>query len=379
MIPLSFAYNRLMKVKAGVWTVPGTQPIDGDLVDTWERQGDAYVFKLMKGVRWHSKPPVNGRELTAEDVKYTYERFLSMKGNPNRALLEMVDKVEALDKQTVKFTLKEPNAWFVERLASTSACIIARECVEKFGDLKSAASVVGTGPWMLERSEPTKLSFVRNPNYFQPGAPYVDAVELTVDPDPKSAFAAFAAGKYDFAPEYGMTLRRSDISAAKKAITWLPTREFLTSVGGVAVMKLDQDPFKDVRVRRAIAMADNWHDVLDHNALAQGKGAPNPLVPAVFKDWSIPIKSCPTTLGRSMNPIPQAPGSCSPRPGTPVVSNFPSTRRRGMDPNGWTPSRPRSRTGRRPGSRWRSGQGLRSLRLQRHLRQVRQDDAGAAR
>ena len=174
MIPLSFAYSRLVKIKAGVWTVPGTQPIDGDVADSWDRKGDAYIFKLVKGVRWHPKPPVNGRELTAEDVKYTYDRFLNMKGNPNRALLEMVDKVEVLDKLTVKFTLKEPNAWFAERLASISACIIAKECVEKFGDLKTWQSVVGTGPWMLERSEPTKLTFVRNPNYFQPGAPYVD-------------------------------------------------------------------------------------------------------------------------------------------------------------------------------------------------------------
>ena len=306
MIPLSFAYNRLMKVKAGLWTVPGTQPIDGDLVDSWERQGDAYVFKLMKGVRWHPKPPVNGREFTAEDVKYTYERFLSMKGNPNRVLLEMVDKVEALDKHTVKFTLKEPNAWFVERLASTSTWIIAKECVEKFGDLKSWQSVVGTGPWMLERSEPTKLSFVRNPNYFQPGAPYVDAVELTVDPNPQSAFEAFAAKKYDFGPEYGMMIRRNDLSAAKKSITWLPTREFLTSFGGVAVMKLDQAPFKDVRVRRAIAMADNWHDVLDHNAVSQGKGVPNPLIPAAFKDWSIPIKELPAEGRKIYEPDPAA-------------------------------------------------------------------------
>ena len=64
------------------------------------------MFKLRKGVRWHNKPPVNGRELTAEDVKYTYDRFLTITGNPNKLMLEMVDKVEALDKYTVKFTLK---------------------------------------------------------------------------------------------------------------------------------------------------------------------------------------------------------------------------------------------------------------------------------
>ena len=124
MIPLSFAYSRLVKVKGGSSVVPGTQPVEADLAESWERQGDTvYVFKLKKGVRWHNKPPVNGRELTAEDVKYTYERFLTIKGNPNKTVLGMVDKVEAVDKYTVKFTLSEPNAWFIDRLASTTTWI----------------------------------------------------------------------------------------------------------------------------------------------------------------------------------------------------------------------------------------------------------------
>ena len=81
----------------------GHQPVEADLAESWERQGDTvYVFKLKKGVRWHPKPPVNGRELTAEDVRYTYDRFLNIKGNANRPVLEMVDKVEAVDKHTVQ-------------------------------------------------------------------------------------------------------------------------------------------------------------------------------------------------------------------------------------------------------------------------------------
>jgi ABC-type transport system substrate-binding protein len=61
MIPLSFAYSRLVKVKAGSSVVPGTQPIEGDLAESWERQGDTvYVFKLRKGVRWQPKPPSMG-------------------------------------------------------------------------------------------------------------------------------------------------------------------------------------------------------------------------------------------------------------------------------------------------------------------------------
>jgi peptide/nickel transport system substrate-binding protein len=299
MVPLSFAYSRLVMIKPGSTIVPGTQPLDIDLAESWNRQGDTvYVFKLRQGVRWQPRPPVNGRELTADDVKYTYDRFLATKGNPNRSLLGMVDKVEAPDRYTVKFTLKEPNAWFVDRLASTSTWIIARECVEKYGDLKKWESVVGTGPWMLERYEPgARLSFVRNPNCFYPKLPYVDSVELTIIPDPNAAFAAFLAGKLDFGPEYGMTIRRGDVAAAKKRIGhwWLPlqTREFLVPSGRIAAMKLDQEPLKDVRVRRAIAMADNWREILEHNPLAQGKGAPDPIIPAALKDWSVPIKELP--------------------------------------------------------------------------------------
>ncbi|HKW90961.1 MAG TPA: ABC transporter substrate-binding protein [Methylomirabilota bacterium] len=308
MVPLSFAYSRLVKVQAGSNVTPGTQPIEGDLADSWDSKGEVvYIFKLRKGVQWHPKAPVNGRELTAEDVKYTYDRFLTMKGNGNRSVLDMVDKVEAPDKYTVKFTLKEPNVWFVDRLASTSTWIIAKECVEKYGDLKKPESVVGTGPWMLERYDsPSRVSFGRNRNYFLPGLPYADAVELTIDPDPASAFAAFLAGKYDFGPEYGMVVRRNDVGVAKKGIRWLPTREYLMVSGSLAAMKLDQDPFKDVRVRRALAMADNWREVLGSNTSAQGKGAPDPLVPAALKEWAVPIDTLPAEGRKLYEPDPVA-------------------------------------------------------------------------
>src|SRR2546426_1023062 len=176
MCPLSLVYSRLVKVKAGPSVKPMTYPIEPDLAESWTQPNETtYVFKLRKGVRWHPKPPVNGRELTADDVKYTYERFLSITGNPNKPVLEYIDRIEAVDKYTVKFTLTEPNAWFLALLASTSTWIIAKECVEKFGDLRKVESVVGTGPWMLERWEPNvKLVYVRNPNYFVPGLP--DAV-----------------------------------------------------------------------------------------------------------------------------------------------------------------------------------------------------------
>jgi ABC-type transport system substrate-binding protein len=132
MIPLSFSYSRLVKVKAGPSVKPMTYPIEADLAESWTQPSDTtYVFKLRKGVRWHPKPPVNGRELTADDVKYTYERFLTIKGNGNRPVLESVDRIEALDKYTVKFTLKQPNAWFLDLLASTSTYDVQRYLAEQ--------------------------------------------------------------------------------------------------------------------------------------------------------------------------------------------------------------------------------------------------------
>jgi ABC-type transport system substrate-binding protein len=61
-----------------------------------------------RGVKWHNKPPLNSRELVAEDVKFTYDRFMTERANANRYMLEPLDRVEVVDRYTVKFLLKEP-------------------------------------------------------------------------------------------------------------------------------------------------------------------------------------------------------------------------------------------------------------------------------
>ena len=289
--PLSLCYSRLVKVKAGPTVKPMTYPVEADLAESWAQANDTtYIFKLKKGVRWHNKPPVNGREFTADDVKFTYERFLTITGNPNKPVLEYIDRIEAVDKYTVKFTLKEPNAWFIDLLASTSTWIIAKECVEKFGDLKKVESVVGTGPWMLDRWEPNvKIVFSRHPNYHFPGLPYADNVEWLIDKDPASRLATWLSGKSDFGPEYQHAVRWLDAPVARQRKPGLQTAEYTWFTSGSTGFKIANPPFNDLKVRRALSRASNIAEVFESLAFSQGHWTPNPAVPAAFAEWAIPI------------------------------------------------------------------------------------------
>jgi peptide/nickel transport system substrate-binding protein len=130
---LSFVYSKLLQHKVGADVQPGTFIVEPDLAERWEAPDDrTYIFHLRQGVHWHNKPPVNGRELVAEDVKFTFDRFLKEPGNPERQLLEAVDRVEVVDRYTVKFLLNEPFVWLLDILASAICMwIIAPEVVEQ--------------------------------------------------------------------------------------------------------------------------------------------------------------------------------------------------------------------------------------------------------
>jgi peptide/nickel transport system substrate-binding protein len=291
---LSFTHSRLLKHKAGPGVQPGTFPLEGDLAESWTQPNETtYVFKLRRGVRWHARPPVNGRELTAEDVRYSIDRFLKNSGNANAYMLKSLDRVDVVDAQTIKFTLKEPFAWFLDILANPHAvAIVARECVDKFGDLKKPESVVGTGPWMLDSYRPNVgTTLVRNPQYFVPGLPYIDRVEIAVDEDNASRMAAFLAGKYDLGWEFPGTINRTDWvqiqDSLKQKRPNLRTAEFPANVMSHISMRADQKPFGDVRVRQAMSLAIDRQGILD--AVAEGVGVYNPPVPAALREWALPI------------------------------------------------------------------------------------------
>src|SRR3989304_5607494 len=84
-----------------------------DLAEKWEYTNPTtLVVKLRQGVRFQNKPPVNGRELTSEDVKFTFERFKKV-ATYGAYLIDAVDSIDTPDKYTVVFRLSTPDSGLV--------------------------------------------------------------------------------------------------------------------------------------------------------------------------------------------------------------------------------------------------------------------------
>jgi peptide/nickel transport system substrate-binding protein len=268
---------------------PGTFIIEPDLAARWESPDDTtYIFHLRRGVKWHNKSPVNGRELVAEDVKFTFDRFLAEKGNPGRYMLDSVDHVEVVDRYTVKFVLNEPFVWLLDILANALCTwIIAPEVIEQYGDLKKVETAIGTGPFILENYEPNvKIVFRRNPDYFRPGQPYVDAAEWLVQDDESTGLAMYRTGQLDAGPGQQWEVRQADLDALKHSHPQLRYQDMQSITQTTIWMRNDRPPFSDVRVRRAISHA------LDRQGIIDGvwmRGQLSPGVAPGLAEWSLPI------------------------------------------------------------------------------------------
>jgi len=257
-----------------------------DLAEKWEyKNPTTIVFSLRKGVKFHNKPPVNGREVTAEDVKYSLERFMAKSGFRSR--LEPVQSVDVVDRYTVRITLKEPYAPLLNHLANaTYTAILPREVEERFKDFNRPETVIGTGPFVLKSYDKgVRVVFERNPDYFMKGLPYLDGVAIEITPDAVARLSLLRAGKVDFGhmwawlvAEDGRSLKQTN---PEMVIT--PTQ----IIGqGIIYMRTDQPPFNDVRVRRALSLAVDrkaWNDSLLYGEGCIDSGP----VPCAMKEWKL--------------------------------------------------------------------------------------------
>ena len=191
------AYSRLMRVSSGPGVRSPSLAVECELCESWTMKGDrTFVFKLRRGVRWQQIPPVDGRELTAEDILFSYRRQ-GQSGWPNAPLIQGIESMEAVDPYTLRISLTAPDADFLLALADGHTKIVAREAVELNGDLREGPTI-GSGPWMLTGTQRGNLhTFERHPGYFEKGLPYADQVVINIIEDAKTRSAAFAVDLLD--------------------------------------------------------------------------------------------------------------------------------------------------------------------------------------
>ncbi|UCD56424.1 MAG: hypothetical protein JSV16_11380, partial [Candidatus Hydrogenedentota bacterium] len=194
-------FNGLVRFDEGMNVVP-------DVASDWKVSGDGrmYTFTLRRDVFFH-----NGRRLTAQDVKYSFERVLSPRSGSRRKWLftpilgarefmggraEEVKGITIVDDRTLRITLERPLSVFLGFLAMPNASIVPHEEVERWGkDFSDHAT--GTGPFVLEEWKHDEfLRLARNDTYFD-GRACVEKINYRVLPEDFTRTAEFEAGNLD--------------------------------------------------------------------------------------------------------------------------------------------------------------------------------------
>ena len=130
----------------------------GALAESWDISPDGltYTFNIRKGVRWHNKAPMNGRELTAKDIEYNFHRNMGMGKftEPSASRGSLADlgiaSIEATDDMTVVFKLSRPHYQAFQFIMDWyNAYIQPPEVIEEHGSIDNWQDLVGTGPYML--------------------------------------------------------------------------------------------------------------------------------------------------------------------------------------------------------------------------------------
>jgi peptide/nickel transport system substrate-binding protein len=179
----SLMYDRLVNYDNSGKVIPG-------LAESWDvkDEGATIVFKLRKDVKFH-----NGRELVADDVKYSMERLQDQKSVFARDYAA-IQATKVIDKNTVEMSFGKPFPGVFRMLAQFKGGeIVAKEAVEKDGDL--ARTGMGTGPFMFDKWTPgSEIVLKKNPHYFRQGFPYLDGITFKIIPDEAGIVAGLRTG-----------------------------------------------------------------------------------------------------------------------------------------------------------------------------------------
>lgn len=249
-----------------------------DLAERWDLSADGrtYTFHLRKGVKWHK----GHGELTADDVKFSYDRILDPKtGSRYQGEFKLVEAIEVVDPNTVRIRLKSKYPGFLNKVAAyNQGFVVSRKAMEKLGD-QYATNPVGTGPFVFESWSPkNQVVLVANKEYFA-GAPKLDRVVFRLIQEETTAEIALQRGEIDvfFALQNAEVIGR--LSKAAGVTVHRRTANHTINM----VLNSTYEPLGKPAVRRAIAHAVNLKALREvfFNGL---KGQPNWVLTSSFEE-----------------------------------------------------------------------------------------------
>ena len=277
--------------------VPGTTKLRPALAESYDisDDGTVFTFHLRKGVKFH-----NGREMTADDVKYSLDRvtnpktqspgagfFGSIKGYDDVASgkADHLSGITVVDPYTVKIELSRPDATFLHVMALNFASVVPHEAVEKWG-ADFGHHPVGTGAFKLsDWTIGQQLVFEKNQDYWRDGIPYLDKITFQIGQEPIVALLRLQNGEVDI-PGDGIP------PAKFREVMNDPEQKARVVEGGqlqtgYITMNVTMKPFDDLKVRKAVNMAidkDRIVQMINNRAVPANQPLP-PSMPGYDKNF----------------------------------------------------------------------------------------------
>jgi len=226
-----------------------------------------YIFHLHEGIKFH-----DGEELTAEDVKYTYDTFRDPDfGARNIAFYEPIDEIVVVDDYTVEFRMEEPNAPFLYYLAPG---IIPKHHADEHGDEVLQTEPMGAGPYVFQEWVPNdRIVLEAHEDFFQ-GELDIDEIIFRPIPEVSTKLIELETGGVHvidgIPPEEVERLREEP----EVEVTVRPGTGF-----NYFSYHHTEEPFDDVRMRQAFAYGIDMEALVDHVYYGIRDVAYSPIIP----------------------------------------------------------------------------------------------------
>lgn len=232
---------------------PNTLDLKPGLAKTFEfTDATTLVMTLEQDIEFHDGTPFD-----AEAVKFNIERYKTDERSNIKSDLSTVETVEVNGPHKVTFHLNQPNAGLLAILTNRAGCMISPTAIKNSPDGYVDREPVGTGPFkFVEWRDNEVIRVEKNTNYWKPGQPYLDGLELNIINEHNTANRSVIAGQADLA----LNLTATQIAVAKRSEGVIATAE-PSLVFYDACFNYGRGPLADVKVRQAANYA------LDRDAL----------------------------------------------------------------------------------------------------------------